>query len=143
MTVTTVSSSSTLSAREFASERHDFLYILSQMAILHSHASRYEFRSGSLFDIISARSLNQNHCVAQRLSKGDAISMSNNPTTHSVINLAAVTIPTVTDIRITVSSTIIKRTVTTGARRCITSVGYRPERYNSGYYPAAECHKPR
>lgn len=75
------------------------------------------------FDIISAVSLNQNHCVAQRLSKGDAISMSNNPTTHSVINLAAVTIPTVTDIRITVSSTIIKRTVTTGARRCITSVG--------------------
>ncbi len=58
--------------------------------------------SGLLFDIISARSLNQNHCVAQRLSKGDAISMSNNPTTHSVINLAAVTIPTVTDIRITV-----------------------------------------
>ncbi len=41
----------------------------------------------------------------------------------AVINLAAVTIPTVTDIRITVSSTIIKRTVTTGARRCITSVG--------------------
>ncbi len=49
--------------------------------------------------------------------------MSNNATTHSVINLAAVTTPTVTDIRITVSSTIIKRTVTTGARRCITPVG--------------------
>ena len=75
------------------------------------------------FDIISASSLNQNHCVAQRLSKGDAISMSNNPTTHSVINLAAVTTPTVTDISITISSTIIKRTVTTGARRCITPLG--------------------